>query len=294
MGYAIECRGLYKSYGKTEALKNINLCIEENKIYGLLGRNGAGKTTLLNLIGCQIMRSTGEIKVSGEEVFENSNALEKICLVKEKGIPLEDTRVRDIFKTAGILYPNWDEEYKTILVKEFKLDIRKKYKNLSRGMKSIVGLIIGLSSRAEITIFDEPALGLDAAARDKFYQILLQDYEENKRTIILSTHLIDEASSIFEEIIILNDGEVKLQEDTSKLLERARFISGREDRILPLLKGKKIIHRESFGATSILGILGDISREEMDALRDKNADVSPMPLQKLFIYLTETNSNQEV
>lgn len=287
MNSAIQCKGLTKSYRKTEAVKSVDLTIHENKIYGLLGRNGAGKTTLLNLICSGIIRDSGEVKIYGEEVFENSHALENICFVKEKGFPVEDKKVEDIFVFASILYKNWDEEYKKILVKEFKLNAKKKYKNLSRGTQSIVGLIIGLASRAKITIFDEPSLGLDAAAREKFYNLLLQDYEINPKTIIISTHLIDEVSNMFEEVIILNNGEVMMREDVVSLLEKARFISGKEEVIMPLIKDKKIIHKESFGATSILGVWGSFTDKEQQLLRENNLEISPMPLQKLFIYLTE-------
>lgn len=287
MSLAIQCNNLKKSYGKISAIKNVNLKIEENKIYGLIGRNGAGKTTLLNLICNQIIKNSGDIHIFSEEAFENSKVLENVCLVKEKEIPLEDKKVERIFKIASLLYKNWDEEYKNNLVNEFKLNTKKKYKHLSRGMKSIVGLIIGLSSRASITIFDEPSLGLDAAARDKFYNLLLQDYENNKRTIILSTHLIDEVSNIFEEVIILNNGEVLIQEDLESLLKKAHFLNGREEKIMPLLKNKKIIHKEVFGATSIFGVFGEFNSDEQNELKANNIEISTIPLQKLFIYLTE-------
>jgi ABC-2 type transport system ATP-binding protein len=287
MAAAIECISLSKSYGKLEAVKNISFSLEEGKIYGLLGRNGTGKTTLLNLICAQIMRDSGKINIFGEEVFENERALENLCLVKEKDLKTEDYKISRIFNIASILYKNWDEKYKNQLVKEFKLDIKKKYKNLSRGFKSVVGIIIGLASKAKITIFDEPSLGLDAAVREKFYNMLLKEYEESNRTFILSTHLIDEVSSLFEEVIILQDGQLLIHEEMAKLLEKAHFLSGKEETIMQLIKSKKIIHKEFFGATAIVGVLDEFSREEMNTLKNKNIEMSSMPLQKLFIYLTE-------
>jgi ABC-2 type transport system ATP-binding protein len=287
MAAAVECINLSKSYGKLEAVKNISLRLEEGKIYGLLGRNGTGKTTLLNLICAQVIRDSGEINIFGEEVFENERALENLCLVKEKDLKTEDYKVSRIFNIAGILYKYWDEEYKNQLVKEFKLDTKKKYKNLSRGFKSVVGIIIGLASKAKITIFDEPSLGLDAAVREKFYNMLLQEYEESNRTFILSTHLIDEVSSLFEEVIILQDGQPLIKEEMAKLLEKAHFLSGKEETIMQLIKSKKIIHKEFLGATAIVGVLDEFSREEINNLKSNNIEVSSMPLQKLFIYLTE-------
>lgn len=284
---AIECVNLNKSYRNVQAVKNVNLSIEENKIYGLLGRNGAGKTTLLNLIASQILRSSGEIKVFGEEVFENTKALSKLCLVKDKDLRKEDYRVSYIFSIAAILYPAWDEEYKDFLVKEFRVDVKKKYKTLSRGNKTIVGVIIGLASKARITIFDEPSIGLDAAVREKFYSFLLQEYESSGRTFVLSTHLIDEASSLFENIIIMNKGEIAVNEEQAELLSGAHFLCGKEEVIKSIIKGQKVIHKEAFGGSTIIGVLGELSKEEREAFKENNVEVSTIPLQKLFIYLTD-------
>lgn len=283
----LEIRNLSKSYGRNKVLTDINLDIEENKIYGLLGRNGAGKTTLLKLIASQILKDDGEIKLDGEEIFENSKAMEDICLVKDFPNSVKERKVKDILALGKIIYKDWDEEYKNYLIREFNLNIRKKLLKLSTGNKTIVGLIIGLASRSRITIFDEPTIGLDAAMRYKFYNLLLEDYEKNPRTIIISTHLIDEVANLFEEVIILNNRRVMLKNEVNALKEKAYFLSGREDLINPIIKDKKVIHKEEFGSTKIVGIYGDLTEQEINYARNKNIDISNIPLQKLFIYLTE-------
>lgn len=283
----IEISNLYKSYGKTEVLKGINLYLEENKIYGLLGRNGAGKTTLLNIISNQIRKTSGEVKLYGEDIFENSKQIENICIIKDNGFGIEDIKVKKIFEAARILYKDWDEEYKNYLVKEFELNLRKKYNKLSRGNQTKVGLIIGLASRAKLTIFDEPSLGLDAATRYKFYNLLLDDFENNPRTIIISTHLIDEVTNLFEEVIILKDGQIYIKDEVADILEKGYFLNGKEENIIPIIENKNIIHREKFGNSIIVGIFDNLDEKEKSMLRDKNVEISQIPLQKLFIYLTE-------
>lgn len=290
----LQVNNLSKSFGKTRVLTDINLSIEQGKIYGLLGRNGAGKSTLMNIISGHIKSDAGELRLDGEDIYENSTAIEKICLVREKGIPIDDTRVRKLFTYAKFLYKNWDEEYKNELVKEFNLDIKKKYTKLSRGNQTIVGLIIGLASRCELTIFDEPSLGLDAAFRYKFYDLLLQDVEKNPRTVIISTHLIDEVTNLFEEVIILKDEKVYLKDEVAKILERGYFLNGRYDNMVEVIKDKKIIHREQFGSLEIVGLFDDLSFEEKEVLKDKNIEISSIPLQKLFVYLTENGQLKEV
>ncbi|MBU5312120.1 ABC transporter ATP-binding protein [Tissierella carlieri] len=283
----LEIKNLNKSYGKNKVLTDINLNIEENKIYGLLGRNGAGKTTLLNLISSQILRSAGEIKLDNEDVFENSKAMEDICLVKDFPNSVKERKVKDILTLAKIIYKNWDEEYKDYLVKEFNLNTKKKLLKLSTGNQTIVGLVIGLASRSRLTMFDEPTLGLDAAMRYKFYNLLLEDYEKNPRTIIVSTHLIDEVANLFEEVIIINDERITLKDEVNALKERSYFLSGREDLINSIIKDKKVIHREEFGSTKIVGIYGNLTEKEIKYIKDNNIEISNIPLQKLFIYLTE-------
>lgn len=282
-------RDLNKSYGKNKVLTDINLNIEEDKIYGLLGRNGAGKTTLLNLISNQILRNNGEIKLDEEDIFENSKALEEISLVKDYPASVKERKVKDIFNVASILYKNWDEEFKNLLVNEFNLNTKKKLNKLSTGYQTIVGLIIGLASKARITMFDEPTLGLDAAVRYKFYNLLLEDYEKNPRTIIISTHLIDEVANLFEEVIILNNQRIELKSEVSVLMEKSFFLSGREDLLDPIIKNKRVIHREEFGTTKIVGIYGELTDENRKYIKTNNIELSNIPLQKLFIYLTDNN-----
>ncbi|MFA5522969.1 MAG: ABC transporter ATP-binding protein [Tissierellales bacterium] len=290
----LEIKDLNKSYGNTRVLTDVNLDLEEDKIYGLLGRNGVGKTTLLSIISNQIRKNSGELKLYGEEIFENSKALENICIVKEKGFGVAEVKVKKILETARILYKNWDEEYKNLLIKEFNLNIKKKYNKLSRGNQTIVGLIIGLASRAKLTIFDEPSLGLDAAFRYKFYNLLLEDVESNPRTVIISTHLIDEVTNLFEEVIILKDERVFIKDEVNNLMKKAYFLNGKSENILPLVKDKNVIHKEEFGSSIIVGIFDNLSGEEKTLFKNNNIEISPIPLQKLFIYLTENTYIKEV
>ena len=294
MANIIECKGLSKSYGKVKALSNITLTFEENKIYGLLGRNGAGKTTLLRTLNNELIISEGEAMYNGMEIFGNSKALENICLVKDRGSYDEDKKVKDIFKLASICYKYWDEDFKNKLVKKFNLNVKKPFKKLSRGGQSLVGVIIGLASRAPVTIFDEPVLGLDAAAREEFYSVLLKDYEENPRTIIISTHLIEESSNIFEEIIMIDSGELILKESISELMEKAKVMVGNRDKILAALKNDvNIIHEDKIGGASIISVFDNLSKEEYSKLKEDSIEVSQLNLQKLFVYFTSKNGGEE-
>lgn len=289
----LEINSLYKSYGKQEVLNDLNLNLEENKIYGLLGRNGTGKTTLLNLISSQIIRNSGQILFRGEEVFENPRAIENMCLAKELPLSIMERKVKEIFSLASIIYKNWDEEYKEYLIKEFNLNTKKKLLKLSTGFQTVVALIIGLASRSSLTMFDEPTLGLDAAARDKFYNLLLEDYEKYPRTIIISTHLIDEVANLFEEIIILNDGKIILKSEIDDLKEKSYYLIGSDNVLLPLIRDKNIIFREELGSKKIIGIYDNLTKSDLNYIKENRIEMNNIPIQKLFIYLTQSIKKED-
>lgn len=294
MTYAVETRGLSKMFGKTQALREVNLALEENKIYGLLGRNGAGKSTLIKLLTSQIFPTAGEVKVFGEVPFENAGVLSRICVIRENGTFLGDMKVKDALQVAAAYYPNWDQSLADRMVKHFKLDLRKCYKALSLGMKSQLGMIVGLASRAPLTIFDEPYLGLDAPGRQLFYDLLLEEYMAYPRTFILATHLIDEVANLFEEVIILAGGTVKLQDQADRIKEKSFFISGPPAEVERRLVGKQVLYRQSLGKTLVAGLYDRLSPEEIRELRAAGLEIDTMPLQKLFIYLTEERGDGNV
>lgn len=286
MTYAVECKNISKHFGKTTALSHINLNMEKDKIYGLLGRNGAGKSTLLNIVTAQTFPDDGEVKIFGESPYENGRALRNICIVKENGMFLKDVSVTGALDIASSFYNNWDKKLAERLLIEFQLDKRKTYRNLSLGMKSQLGIIVGLASRAPITIFDEPYIGLDAAGRQLFYDVLIEDYMENPRTIILSTHLIDEVSNLLEDVIILNKGEVMLEGNSEDIKNKAFYIRGTKDRVEKHISGKKVLSKEEFGNTMAVAIFDSISDNEIRAMELDDLAISSIPLQQLFIFLT--------
>lgn len=182
---------------------------------------------------------------------------------------------------------NWDEDFKNDLVGKFNLDLKRTYKNLSKGMKAAVGIVVGLSSRAELTIYDEAYSGLDAAVREIFYDELLKDYSENPRTIIFSTHLIDEVSKIFEAAIIIDKGRLKLFQNCDELRDKAFYVMGKKNKLEQFLKNTKVIYREEFGETLKVGVLEETDESFKQELKDEAFEISAMSLQKLFVCLTE-------
>lgn len=287
MTIAIKTEKLTKQYKKKIAVNELTFSLEENKIYGLLGRNGAGKTTLLHLLAGQIVASEGSVSIFGENVYENSHALQNICFVKVKEENYMSYKVKEIFKLCNLFYKNWDGMFAEELVVKFQLDMNQKYHRLSHGMQTVVGIIKGLASRAPITIFDEPTTGLDAAHRELFYNVLLEDYGDHPRTIILSTHLVEEVAHIVEDVLILKDGQVIVQSAVEDFLQQAHYISGRKDNVNEFMINKYVVHREYFGNKGIGVILEELCEEDYDYIKSESLEIEGVSLQKLFIYITD-------
>ncbi len=154
--------------------------------------------------------------------------MQNICFVKVKEAAYLNNKVKEIFNLCNMFYKNWDQKFAEELARRFQLNLKEKYHKLSNGMQTVVGIIQGLASRSPITIFDEPTTGLDAAHRELFYSLLLEDYGEYPRTIILSTHLVEEVTHIIEDVIIIKEGRLVVQSSVEALLQQGHIISGKK------------------------------------------------------------------
>lgn len=296
MNQILEIKNLSKNYGSVRALDNLSFSLEAGKIYGLLGRNGAGKTTLLNLISSRIYSPHGEITLFGQPGIDNQSALSRICYMPEKNFFPTGMRVREILKITGDFYPNYDPAYAAELCRIFGLNPQKKYKALSRGYESILRIVAGMAARAELTIFDEPILGLDAAARDLFYQVLIKEAGENPRAFILSTHLIDESADLFEDVIMLKEGHLIAFESAETLRRNAFHLSGRADNLEKFVNENQltVIGREGIGNLASFAVQGSLDARQREAAAAAGLDLAPVSLQKLFIYMTEAEPVERV
>lgn len=278
----IEVKGVSKNFGTLAALKEVNVLFEENRIYGLLGRNGAGKSTLLNVITGRIFAEQGTVTIDGEVSAENDRALKNIYMMSEKNYFPEGMKVRDAFKWTKEFYPAFDRAYADSLSAKFELNTNKKIKSLSTGYASIFKLITALATNAKYILLDEPILGLDANHRDLFYRTLIEKYSENPCTIVISTHLIEEAAGVLDHVVILKNGEVIRNESKDDLLAGSYMVSGVAAAVDAYCAGRNVLGSDSLGGLKTAYVEG-----EPDAAGMPDGLVaSRMDLQKLFIQLT--------
>lgn len=284
------CKGICKTYGNKEVLKNIDLTLEKGKIYGLIGRNGAGKTTLLSIMSAQNPASSGEVTLDSEKIWENQKALDHICFSRELtpttfGNSTNQVKVKEYLRTAAIYYPNWDQKMAEHLVEKFELDTKQKLPKLSKGMLSMVTIIVALASKAEFTFLDEPVAGLDVVMREYFYKLLLQEFMDTNRTFVVSTHIIEEAADVFEEVIMVKNGEILLKENTQELVERTYRISGKAEIVEEMCKDLVCHHIENQGRAKSVTVMLEPGQRIPEGY---DVTVQPVNLQNAFVSLCGT------
>jgi len=291
------CKNLCKAYGKKEVLQDVNLELEKGKIYGLIGRNGAGKTTLLSLLSAQNPATAGTVTCDGMTVWENEKALEHICFSRElnpmNGNAANSMKVKEYLRTASVFMPKWDKEMAKQLLEEFELDANKRISKLSKGMMSMVTIIVALASKAEFTFLDEPVAGLDVVARENFYRILLEEYSETGRTFVISTHIIEEAADVFEEVIMVDKGKILLKENTMDLLDRTRHVSGKAEDVDKATEGYENCHVEKMGRSKGVTVFLKDGQSEEALKQNPELIVQPMSLQQVFVALCGKEAGNE-
>ena len=186
----IEFHNVTKRYGKNTALDDVTISITEPGLYCLLGKNGAGKTTFMKLIAGYLNASKGMIAVDGATVSTHSMP-ERVNFIEATATQF-NMDVDDLITAAARLRSTFDRDFALVMAQRFGLDLTKKFKHLSFGMKAMLNTILALASNSEVILLDEPTLGFDAIMRKQFNDLLIESYEAHPRIIIVSTHLIEE------------------------------------------------------------------------------------------------------
>ncbi|MEU4603903.1 ABC transporter ATP-binding protein [Kribbella sp. NPDC023972] len=294
--YALAARteNLSVRFAGVPALDRLDLRLAPGKIHGLLGRNGSGKSTLAATLAGFRQPDEGRVLIEGgdlgtaAEPYENAVVTSRVCLIRESGDLVDAALVRHVLGLAASLRPYWDSELAGDLLDRFEVPTTKKVQKLSRGKKSALGVVLGLASRAPLTIFDETYLGMDVPSRNLFYDALLADYAEVPRTIVLSTHLVSEVSTMLEEVLILDNGRLVTQSPVDALRGRGASIVGPTAVVDEFTAGFTVLAEEKLGGTKSTTVLGDLDPDLLAQARAAGLEVGPVGLQDLFVHLTSS------
>ena len=214
MSVVLEFKGVNKSFGEKQVLKDVNLKVESNKIVGLLGKNGSGKSTLFKLANDLLIATSGEVLVDGKKVSPETKKI--VSYLPERPYLNPNMKVCDAIELFKTFYADFDVSKAERLLIDLDLDKNMRLSKMSKGMKEKVQLVLVMSRKAKIYILDEPLGGVDPASRDYILQTILKNFEENA-TILISTHMISDIEKILDEVIFIDNGKIILQENADEL-----------------------------------------------------------------------------
>ena len=209
----LACRNLWKSYGKKEALKGLNLSIDRGRIVGLLGPNGSGKTTLIKLICGLLTPTDGGIFVDKKEIGVETKKV--VSYLPERTYIPDWMKVTDILDMFEDFYADFKRERALQMLESLNINPADKIKTLSKGTKEKVQLILVMSRDADLYLLDEPIAGVDPAARDYILKTIITNYNENA-TVIISTHLITDIETVLDEVVMIKNGELVMHKTVER------------------------------------------------------------------------------
>lgn len=283
----IDIHNLSFSYGNVTALEKATLQEDEPIITGLWGRNGSGKTTLMKLISGLEKPNQGKVNVNGINPYNNKEAMNQVTFMQENH-PFSDLwDVEDALRFGAFFNINWDQKLGDELIDMFELPRKKKIKQFSKGMQTMIKITLGLASKSPVTIMDEPSNGLDAHMRKQFYDVLLDSYEEHPRLIMLSTHHIGELEPLCEKIAVVDQQTIIRYEEIEKLKNYGVHLSGSVESVESLFGNSKIIDKRKLGKQMNVMIDEPFNADWERRAKEVGVNIEKAPLQDYLVNLTK-------
>src|SRR5256884_8101298 len=285
----IEARGLRKTFGTTVALDGIDLCVEEGRILGLVGPNGAGKTTALNAI-LGLTPYQGELRVLGRDPWsERDRLMRDVCFIADVAVLPRWIRVSQTFEYVAGVHPRFDRAKAEGLLARTTIKHTSKVRQLSKGMVAQLHLALVMAIDARLLVLDEPTLGLDILFRKQFYDSLLNDYFDRSRTIVVTTHQVEELQHILTDLMFIDRGRIVLSCSMEEFESRYVEVTVNPDQVAAARSLKPMYEREVFGRSILLfdrRINQNIDRQQLAAL----GDVRTPSIADLFVAVSKNQS----
>jgi ABC-2 type transport system ATP-binding protein len=278
----VSARGLKKSFGRKQILHGLDFDIPPGRIYGLIGHNGAGKTTTLNaMLG--LTNCEGTIRVLGEDPFaRRAKLMENVAFISDVASLPRFLRVRELFALLSNMHPNFSIEKARTFLEGTDIKPELKIKNLSKGMIAQLHLAVVMAIDAKLLVLDEPTLGLDITYRKRFYRRLLEDYMTEERTLLITTHQVDEIEFMLSDIMFIRDGELILHMQMETVNEKFVQLVVNDPDLQAQARGFGPVYEETrFGQTVM--IFDGIAREQLEPL----GKLSTPTMSDLFVALMQ-------
>lgn len=292
--YIVSTKHLCKNYGSKPAIDDFTIDIAPDMITGLIGKNGSGKTTLMKLLAGQLDATGGEIKVLSDHPMDNLKVLQHVVYTYHNYAYPSYLNLNAIIANYAALFETFDREFALKLLKYFDLKPDMKYSQLSQGMASTFNFICGLSCRTRLTMFDEPVLGMDVSVRKSVYEVLLRDYSEHPRSIIISSHLISELEGVLSDIILIDNGKLLLHDSVDNIRDYAYRVDGSRDNLELFSRRKNVIYTRTGDTGSFSILRGPITENIINECSQLSLELTQVRVEDLFVYLTKQNKEVDL
>ncbi len=284
----IKAKNVVKTFGSFKALDSLSLNVEKGSVYGLIGPNGAGKTTFIkNLMG--IYRpDSGEILVDGESVYENCQLKQRIVYISDDLYFFTTYSIKDMAKFYAGIYSNWDWDMFEKLRQIFNIDANRKCKRLSKGMQKQVAFWLGMCSKPDVMVLDEPVDGLDPVMRRNTWAVMLQEVAEREMTVLVSSHNLRELEDVCDHVGIMFEGKIvfeKALDDLKGEIHKLQ-IAFKNETPAEFKESLNILHTSRFGSVDTYIVRGSVENIKKLCQEHKPLiyDVLPLTLEEIFIY----------
>lgn len=289
----IEARGLRKAFGATVALDGVNLRVEEGRIVGLIGPNGAGKTTALNAI-LGLTPYQGELRVLGRDPWtEREQLMRDVCFISDVAVLPRWIRVSQVLEYVAGVHPRFDRGKAEGFLAKTNIQQGSKVRELSKGMVTQLHLAIVMAIDARLLVLDEPTLGLDILYRKQFYDSLLNDYYDRSRTIVVTTHQVEEIQNVLTDVMFINRGRIVLNSSMEDFESRYVEVMVRPEQAAEARALKPMHERQVLGRSVLLFDLSQdhliqnhVDRQPLTAL----GDVRTPSIADLFVAVVGNNA----
>ncbi len=264
MSSLVSARGVSKHFGQVRAVDDVSFEIEKGKILGLIGPNGAGKTTLLKAV-LGLTDCEGDLSVLGFDPFrQRKQLMQNICFIADVAVLPRWIKVSQLLDYVDAIHPNFSRSRAEELLQQTNVRAGAKVKELSKGMVTQLHLSIVMAIDAKLLVLDEPTLGLDILFRKEFYANLLNDYFDEERTILITTHQVEEIENLLTDIMFINDGKILLDSTMDSLGDKYLELMTSGDEAIKARGLRPIAESEMFGKSVML--FDGVSRDHLDGL----------------------------
>ncbi len=282
----IEFNDVTKTYGRRTVLNEMNFSIRQGVLTGIIGRNGVGKSTLMKIAAGHIQATSGDVHVFSDNPFNSLRVSANSILVDDTMSFSDKLTLMDILKEADCFYPNWDAPLAQRMFDYFSFYSEARHNDLSKGKKSTFNAIIGLASHCPLTIFDEPTTGMDTGVRKDFYRALLKDYIAHPRTILVSSHHLEEIEDLLEDILLITDGIARFHGPVTELQGMFVRLIGKEEKIRTLVVDMKVFDSQVNGSFSEILVENTFTSDEKNRLYEEGIKLVPVTANDAYVALT--------